>query len=174
MPTGLAAGAALVSGVWLGGLLLGTRARPFRLPALPWRVFDPVPPGGLRRRRNLPFAENPAMKNPAWIRTLLAISLALNLGVVAALVLRPAPDTVEGGAPPVVHLPEYLKPTQQRARWEGMETPFLHDLSSNWSDIRRHREALVRHIFADAPERTAIDAEQAAIARLQAAATARD
>ena len=58
---------------------------------------------------------------------------------------------------------------EQRARWEGMETPFLHDLSSNWSDIRRHREALVRHIFADAPERTAIDAEQAAIARLQAA-----
>ena len=110
------------------------------------------------------------MKNPAWIRTLLAISLALNLGVVAALVLRPAPDTVEGGAPPVVHLPEYLKLTpEQRARWEGMETPFLHDLSSNWSDIRRHREALVRHIFADAPERTAIDAEQAAIARLQAA-----
>ena len=110
------------------------------------------------------------MKNPAWIRTLLAISLALNLGVVAALVLRTAPDTVpEGGAPPVVHLPEYLKLTpEQRARWEGMETPFLHDLSSNWSDIRRHREALVRHIFADAPERTAIDAEQAAIARLQA------
>ena len=111
------------------------------------------------------------MKNPAWIRTLLAISLALNLGVVAALVLRPAPDSVhEGGAPPVVHLPEYLKLTpEQRARWEGMEAPFLHDLSSNWSDIRRHREALVRHIFADAPERTAIDAEQAAIARLQAA-----
>ena len=110
------------------------------------------------------------MKNPAWIRTLLAISLALNLGVVAALVLRPAPDTVEGGAPPVVHLPEYLKLTpEQRARWEGMETPFLHDLSSNWSDIRRHREALVRHIFAAAPDRAAIDAEQAAIARLQAA-----
>ena len=109
------------------------------------------------------------MKNPAWIRTLLAISLALNLGVVAALVLRTAPDTVpEGGAPPVVHLPEYLKLTpEQRARWEGMETPFLHDLSSNWSDIRRHREALVRHIFAATPDRAAIDAEQTAIAHLQ-------
>ena len=35
------------------------------------------------------------MKNPAWIRTLLAISLALNLGVVAALVLAGhVPDRV--------------------------------------------------------------------------------
>ena len=50
MPTGLAAGAALVSGLWLGGLLLGTGAA---IPAIPAaspamaRVFDPVPPGGL-------------------------------------------------------------------------------------------------------------------------------
>ena len=47
MPTGLAAGAALVSGVWLGGLLLGTGAAlPAASPAMA-RVFDPVPPGGL-------------------------------------------------------------------------------------------------------------------------------
>lgn len=30
------------------------------------------------------------MKHPTWIRTLLAVSLALNLGILAALVLRPA------------------------------------------------------------------------------------
>ena len=35
------------------------------------------------------------MPYPTWIRTLLAVSLALNLGVVAALLLRPAPETVE-------------------------------------------------------------------------------
>ena len=47
MPTGLAAGAALVSGVWLGGLLLGAGAAlPAASPAMA-RVFDPVPPGGL-------------------------------------------------------------------------------------------------------------------------------
>ncbi|WP_404302720.1 periplasmic heavy metal sensor [Alicycliphilus denitrificans] len=111
------------------------------------------------------------MKHPAWTRTLLAVSLALNLGVLAALVLRPAlvaPSQV--AAPPAVHLPDYLQLTpEQRARWDALEAPFLHDLSANWDDIRRHREALVRHIFAATPDRAAIDAEQAAIAQLQAA-----
>jgi len=69
-----------------------------------------------------------------------------------------------------VHLPDYLQLTrEQRARWDALEAPFLHDLSANWSDIRRHRDALVRHIFAATPDRAAIDAEQATIGRLQAA-----
>lgn len=47
LPAGLATGAALVSGLWLGGLLLGTGAAvPAASPAMA-RVFDPVPPGGL-------------------------------------------------------------------------------------------------------------------------------
>ena len=111
------------------------------------------------------------MTYPTWIRTLLAVSLALNLGVVAALLLRPAPV-----APPAVHapaaidLPDYLQLTaEQRARWQSLEPEFLRDLSANWSAIGRHREALVSHIFAATPDRRAIDAEQAAIARLQAA-----
>ena len=47
MPTGLAAGVALISGIWLGGLLLGggTVVAVPRAPMV--RVFDPVPPGGL-------------------------------------------------------------------------------------------------------------------------------
>lgn len=112
------------------------------------------------------------MKHPTWIRTLLAISLALNLGVLAALVLRPARVPQPPGAPPppAVHLPDYLALTpEQRTRWEALEAPFLHDLSANWGDIRRHREALIRHIFTAVPDRAAIDTEQAAIARLQAA-----
>ena len=47
MPTGLAAGAALVCGLWLGGLLLGTGAS---IPAASHamaRVIDPVPHVGL-------------------------------------------------------------------------------------------------------------------------------
>lgn len=108
------------------------------------------------------------MKHPTWIRTLLAVSLALNLGILAALVLRPA--RVAPPPAPAVHLPDYLALTPgQRMRWDALEAPFLHDLSSNWDDIRHRREALVRHIFAPAPDRAAIDAEQAAIARLQAA-----
>lgn len=47
MPTGLAAGLALVSGVWLGGLLLGGGTATTLPRATMVRVFDPVPPGGL-------------------------------------------------------------------------------------------------------------------------------
>ncbi|WP_313312777.1 periplasmic heavy metal sensor [Pulveribacter sp.] len=106
------------------------------------------------------------MKRRAWTRALLAASLALNLGVAAALLLRPAPQEPASA----LHLPEHLALTpEQRARWQALEAPFLRELSSNWEGIRQHREALVRHIFAPAPDRAAIDAEQAAIARLQAA-----
>lgn len=45
-PGGLSAVAALASGVWLGGLLIGGAA--VGAPSAPMlRVFDPVPPGGL-------------------------------------------------------------------------------------------------------------------------------
>lgn len=47
MPTGLAAGLALVSGVWLGGLLLGQTSAAVATGVNMVRVFDPVPPGGL-------------------------------------------------------------------------------------------------------------------------------
>lgn len=44
-PTGLTVVAALASGVWLGGLLIGSAAG--APPATMARVFDAVPPGGL-------------------------------------------------------------------------------------------------------------------------------
>ena len=47
MPTGLTAGVALISGVWLGGLLLGGGTATVATPVQMVRVFDPVPPGGL-------------------------------------------------------------------------------------------------------------------------------
>lgn len=47
LPTGLAASVALVSGVWLGGLLLGGGSTGAAPRATLVRVFDPVPPGGL-------------------------------------------------------------------------------------------------------------------------------
>lgn len=45
-PGGLSAVAALASGVWLGGLLMGGAAAGAPSAAM-LRVFDPVPPGGL-------------------------------------------------------------------------------------------------------------------------------
>ncbi|MCZ2406497.1 MAG: periplasmic heavy metal sensor [Burkholderiales bacterium] len=112
------------------------------------------------------------MNRTPWLRYLLAVSLALNLGIVAALVWRAAPPNPAQPAaqPAPLHLPDYLElSAEQRARWQELETPFLHALTTNWQDIRQRREALVRHIFAAQPDRAAIDAEQAAIAALQGA-----
>lgn len=112
------------------------------------------------------------MNRTVWTRYLLVVSLALNLGIVAALVIRPAPLQPAGIAaqPPHLNLQDYLELTaEQRVQWQKLEPAFLHELAANWQDIRRHREALVRHIFAATPDRTLIDREQAAIARLQEA-----
>ena len=111
------------------------------------------------------------MNHATWTRSLLAISLALNLGVVAALVLHQPPpaDPPAAAHEAPVNLQDYLELTgEQRQHWQQLEPGFLTEVSANWNAIRKHREALVRHIFAAAPDRQAIDAEQAAIARLQA------
>ena len=104
---------------------------------------------------------------PAW---LLAASLALNAGIVVAVALHQwqPPPKVQARQPSPVNLPDYLElSAEQRLRWQQLEPDFLRDVATNWSEIRRHREALVRHIFANEPQRAAIDAEQARIAALQ-------
>ena len=110
------------------------------------------------------------MNRTVWTRYLLVVSLALNLGIVTALVIRPSPPgPIDIAAqPPHLNLQDYLElTTEQRNQWQQLEPAFLRELAANWQDIRQHREALVRHIFPAAPDRTAIYAEQAAIASLQ-------
>lgn len=112
------------------------------------------------------------MNRLPWTRYLLAVSLALNLGIVAALVLRPAPlqPAAPAAQPNHLNLQDHLELTaEQRVRWQQLEPDFLRELAANWQNIRQHREALVRHIFASEPDRAAINAEQAAIAALQEA-----
>jgi Spy/CpxP family protein refolding chaperone len=112
------------------------------------------------------------MNRTVWTRYLLVVSLALNVGIVTALVIRPSPPRpVETAAQPAhLNLQDYLAlSAEQRIQWQQLEPAFLHELAANWQSIRQHREALVRHIFAAAPDRTVIDAEQAAIAKLQGA-----
>jgi Spy/CpxP family protein refolding chaperone len=112
------------------------------------------------------------MNRSTWTRSLLVVSLALNLGVVAAFIARPsAPPPLETAAGPAqLNLQDYLGlSAEQRRQWRQLEPAFLRELAANWQDIRRHREALVRQIFAAASDRRAIDAEQAAIASLQGA-----
>lgn len=112
------------------------------------------------------------MNRPLW-KWLLVISLSLNAGMLAAVAwnaMRSAQgaQTTQTAAGPAVNLPDYLKLNEeQRARWQQAEKVFLKDLTSNWRDIRAHREALVRLIFAAQPDRGAIDREQGRIAALQ-------
>ena len=112
------------------------------------------------------------MNRTVWTRFLLVVSLALNVGIVTTLAILSSPPRPGDIATPPAHLnlQDYLELTaEQRAQWQQLEPAFLHELAANWQQIRQHREALVRHIFAAAPDRTAIDAEQAAIAGLQGA-----
>ena len=112
------------------------------------------------------------MRHQHWLRVALAASLALNVGVIATIAvihLSPwAPDIRV--AAPTVYLADHLGlDAEQRAAWQAIEPGFLHDLSGNWAGIRQHREALVRQALAPAPDGVALNAEQAALARLQAA-----
>lgn len=109
------------------------------------------------------------MNRPIW-KWLLAISLSLNVGMLAAVgfsMARPQHQP-QGTGTAHINLQDHLQLTaEQRARWQHIEQDFLKDLSANWRDIRVHREALIRQIFSAAPNRAAIDAEQAKIAALQ-------
>jgi Spy/CpxP family protein refolding chaperone len=108
--------------------------------------------------------------NRTALKWLLALSLSLNAGVIAAFVVNqmktlPAASGAQSGR---VSLPDYLQlDAGQRQRWDEIEQGFLQDIAANWRDIRAHREMLVRQVFSNAPERAAIDAEQARIAALQ-------
>lgn len=109
------------------------------------------------------------MNRPLW-KWLLAISLSLNVGMLAAVgfnAVRSSQDAGDAGAQHV-NLQDHLKLTaEQRQRWQQVEQDFLKDLSANWREIRSHRETLVRQIFSTTPDRAAIDAQQAKIAALQ-------
>lgn len=94
----------------------------------------------------------------------LMLSLLLNLGAVAAAAYRmlheahPAADLAAALA---------LDADQQR-RWHALEAPFIRELDAGWREIARHRERLIRAVFADDVDRGRIEAERARIAELQA------
>jgi hypothetical protein len=104
------------------------------------------------------------MNRTLW-KWLLAVSLSLNVGMITSATWNTVRSTPPSGS---VDLPDYLKLTeQQRQRWRQGEEAFLKDLSSNWREIRAHRESLVRQVFSANPDRAAIDKEQGRIAALQ-------
>lgn len=109
------------------------------------------------------------MNRPVW-KWLLAVSLSLNLGFIAVVLINQAKSLPQANTAQQspLNLPDYLQlNAQQRLRWQQLEPAFLQDIAVNWGEIRKHREALVRHIFSATPERALINAEQARIAALQ-------
>lgn len=106
--------------------------------------------------------------NRTALKWLLAISLSLNAGILAAVVVNRIGAPSASPQNEWISLPDYLQlDAEQRRRWSAIEHGFLSDLAANWREIRAHRETLVRQVFSAAPEHAALDAEQARIAALQ-------
>lgn len=101
----------------------------------------------------------------------LIVSLALNVGVVAAVGYA----AYRGGQWPALlqserDLPAYLAlTTEQRRRWDELEAAFLRELGGGWREIRSHRERMIGEIFSERPDRARVESERAAIAALQTA-----
>ena len=74
-------------------------------------------------------------RSTMW-KGLLALSLALNLGTITAVLVQQARPAQNATAAPL-NVPDYLGlGLQQRERWQQLEPEFLRDLAANWSDIR--------------------------------------
>ncbi|HET9043082.1 MAG TPA: periplasmic heavy metal sensor [Burkholderiales bacterium] len=105
-----------------------------------------------------------------WLGIALAASLALNAGVIAAAGYKAWSGARTDGyfGMPHERLPEHLDLTaEQRRRWHAMEEGFLAEFSADARQIAAHREKMVRLIFGERPDATAIEAERAAIFALQ-------
>lgn len=106
-----------------------------------------------------------------WLYALLGFSLLLNIGVLGAVGYQ----AWHSGEWPWLHadgkrnhLAEYLKLSEeQRKQWQEKEEKFLREMSTDWEDVRIHRERMIRQIFSPQPNLAAIEAERAAISHLQ-------
>jgi hypothetical protein len=109
-----------------------------------------------------------------WVYLLLAISLLVNVGVLAGAWFQAwrAEGATELAFFGMAHerVPEYLKldPTQLE-RWHAMEQDFVKTLNDFDREIQAHRERLVREIFSAQPNASVIERERAAIFALQEA-----
>ena len=107
-----------------------------------------------------------------WVYLLLAISLLVNVGVLAGAWFQAwrAQGTTELAFFGMRHerVPDYLKlDGTQRERWHAMEQDFVKTLNDADREIQTHRERLVREIFAASPDASVIERERAAIFTLQ-------
>lgn len=99
---------------------------------------------------------------PRLLRTLLAFSVLINVGVLGAAAYRALTADAFPGLPRHLGLD-----AEQTHRWHDAERGFLGQLADGATAIQAHRDRMIRAIFADAPDLALIDTERAAIAALQ-------
>ncbi|MBI2308673.1 MAG: periplasmic heavy metal sensor [Rhodocyclales bacterium] len=103
------------------------------------------------------------------LRFALVLSLLVNAGVLAAVAWRGlSGDGARPAAEAFPGLPRYLQLDERQLRhWHESEAAFLARLAAGAGDVRTHRDRMIAEIFSDRPDHARIDAERAAIARLQ-------
>lgn len=109
-----------------------------------------------------------------WIYLLLAVSLLVNVGVLAGAWFQVwrAQGATELALFGMGHerVPDYLKlDGSQIERWHAMEKDFVKVLNDVGGQIQIHRERLVREIFSAQSDTSVIERERAAIFALQEA-----
>jgi hypothetical protein len=109
-----------------------------------------------------------------WIYLLLAVSLLVNVGVLAGAWFQVwrAQGATELAFFGMGHerVPDYLKlDGTQIERWHAMEKDFVKVLNDVDGKIQIHRGRLVREIFSAQPDTSVIERERAAIFTLQQA-----
>lgn len=109
-----------------------------------------------------------------WVYLLLALSLFVNLGVLAGAWLQVW--RAEGAAELAFfgmgheRVPEYLQlDPAQREHWHALEQDFVKTLNDAGREIQTHRERLVREILSTQPDASVIERARAAIFALQEA-----
>ena len=106
-----------------------------------------------------------------WLYSLLVFSLLLNVGVLGAVGYQAWQSSEwpwQHAADKHDHLAEYLNLSEeQRRQWGDKEEKFLQTMGADWEEVRIHRERRIRQIFSQQPDLAAIEADRAAISRIQ-------
>lgn len=103
-----------------------------------------------------------------WLSALLAFSLLLNVGVLAAFGYQAWQDGKSDPGHKHDQLVKHLGLTdEQQRQWREKEEKFLREMGGSWEEVRVHRERMIREIFSEKPDLAVIESDRAAISRLQ-------
>ncbi len=109
------------------------------------------------------------MTSSSTLRAVLACSLLMNVGVLAAVGWQRVQHDglpMPSGAP--TNLSQHLQlSAEQLQRWHDAEALFFTQLHASGVAIKAHRDRLIQAIFSEVVDRGLIESERAAVSRLQ-------